>query len=76
MTEVNTLSDPMSWWDHLIRCRGTKADGTRCWHYRGVPYEIRPGDLYLPMTCWQHRDQEAELQRLAQELRRTREQAP
>ena len=55
----------MPWWDHLTRCRGTKADGTRCRHYCSVPYEVRPGELYLPMTCWQHRDQEEKLQRQA-----------
>ena len=73
MTKVNILSDPMPWWDHWERCCGTKADGTRCMHYRSKPYEVRPGDWYLPMTCWQHRDQEEELQRLAQELRRSDE---
>jgi len=58
------------WWEHWDRCCGLTKSGHRCKNHRRQPYEIELGNLYLPMTCWQHRGQEVKLRRLARRAQR------
>lgn len=46
------------WWDRLKSCDGITKSGKRCNRYRMRPYEVQPGDLYIPSMCVLHIDQE------------------
>jgi len=51
------------WWDKLELCQAKKKDGSRCNNFTRKPYEIEHGNLFIPLTCWRHRDQERELRK-------------
>lgn len=49
------------WWEEIAKCRGLKKNGTKCNNYASKPYEVEPGNLFIPLTCYLHRNQENKL---------------
>lgn len=52
-----------AWWNNLELCRAKKKNGFYCNNYIRKPYEIEPGNLFIPLTCWRHKNQEKELRK-------------
>lgn len=57
------MPDTIGWWNNMVRCWGKKKDGQPCKNYARKGYEISPGNLFIPMTCFRHIDQEEDLRR-------------
>jgi len=51
------------WWEASVLCRGRTKNGRRCRRYKRKAYEISPGDLFIPFTCYIHRNQENEIRK-------------
>jgi hypothetical protein len=52
----------MSWWE--FKCKAICKNGEQCKNYPRRPFEIEKGNLYIPMTCWRHENQEKQLREL------------
>jgi len=46
------------WWLRVDQCMALRKDGKRCQRTARSPYEIGPGNLYIPITCCLHVSQE------------------
>ncbi|MBT9161345.1 MAG: hypothetical protein DDT26_02650 [Dehalococcoidia bacterium] len=49
------------WWESLTMCRGKTKQNRLCRRRAMRPYEIGPENLYYPVTCHLHWDQEIEI---------------
>jgi len=53
------------WWEHIYRCHAKTKNGKRCKLPARQAYEIKPGYLFIPLTCHKHKKQENKIRKKA-----------
>lgn len=51
-------SEHRAWWDEMVLCQAKNKKGVYCRSHVRRAYEKQPGDLFIPLTCPKHADQE------------------
>jgi hypothetical protein len=52
------------WWEEIERCKGKNKNGSPCHLPTRRGFEISPGNLFVPLTCWRHQEQENKLRQI------------
>ncbi|MHA1869051.1 MAG: hypothetical protein ACTSXD_13490 [Candidatus Heimdallarchaeaceae archaeon] len=55
--------EKIPWWEGIGMCKGRTKTGKRCKLPCRRPYLLETGELYIPLTCHLHKNQEKEIRK-------------